>query len=247
MNYSAAVVEQHPLPSAAARAGRDQAARGGVRGFAGAAAMCLVAAALAWALHWVLDTASLVLLFLLAVVLTAVRYGRGPASLAAAMAVLLFNLMFVPPRYSFAVADEQFFFTFAVMLSVGLLVGQLTAGLRAQAEAARAREQQVRSLYDISRELGGALTAPQVADALARFARLELAADATLWVRGRSGALLAFGADPDGGDAQRAAALMAASSPGCAPIYDAGGRSCLLPLEATMAVRGAMALRRADA
>lgn len=241
------VGDQHASPRSAHPAGRHTLSLSALLGYVGAVAICLAAAGLAWALHWVLDTASLVLMFLLAVVLTAARFGRGPASLASALAVLLFNLMFVPPRYSFAVADEQFFFTFAVMLSVGLLVGQLTAGLRAQAEAARAREQQVRSLYDISRELGGALTAQQVAEALTRFARAELAAEATLWVRSGSEALQVFGADPGGEEPQRAAALMGTSLPGRAPTYDAQGRWCLLPLEATMAVRGAVAVRREDA
>jgi len=208
--------------------------------------MCLAAAALAWALHGVLDTASLVLLFLLAVVLTAVRFGRGPATLAAALAVLLFNLMFVPPRYSFAVADQQFFFTFAVMLGVGLLVGQLTAGLRAQAEAARARERQVRSLYDLSRELGGALTAQQAADALARFARAELAAAATLWVRDGPVGPQVHGAPLAADDNSRAERLVAATATGEAE-FDADGVGCLLPLQATMAVRGAVALRRSAA
>lgn len=215
--------------------------------------MCLAAAALAWALHWVLDTASLVLLFLLAVVLTAARYGRGPASLAAALAVLLFNVMFVPPRFSFAVADEQFFFTFAVMLGVGLVVGQLTAGLRAQAEAARASERQVRSLYDISRELGGALTAQQVADALVRFAREQLAADATLWVRdGALGARAIVASDagaptapPTAQVPAQVAAHLADPAAPHAPTYAEDGRSCVLPLVATMATRGAMALQRA--
>jgi two-component system sensor histidine kinase KdpD len=187
------------------------------------------------------------------VVLTAARYGRGPASLAAALAVLLFNVMFVPPRFSFAVADEQFFFTFAVMLGVGLVVGQLTAGLRAQAEAARASERQVRSLYDISRELGGALTAQQVADALVRFAREQLAADATLWVRDGALGARAIVASAAGAPTAQAtiqvpaqvAALLADPAAPHAPTYAEDGRSCVLPLVATMATRGAMALQRA--
>ena len=227
--------------------------------YGGAAALCAAAAALAWALHWALDTASLVLLFLLAVVLSAVRFGRGPATLAAGLAVLLFNLMFVPPRYSFAVADEQFFFTFAIMLGVGLLVAQLTAGLRAQAEAAQARERQMRSLYEISRELGGALTPAQVAEAMARFSSLQLNAAMTLWVRDRSDRLQVFGGAPgsaggnpavggaDASQVARVAALIGPAPPADADPFDADGRACLLPLQATMAVRGALELQRPEA
>lgn len=234
------MVQSGSVPDAAAEAGPGQP----LRGVAAAVALCLGAAALAWALQGVLDTASLVLLFLLAVVLTAAGHGRGPASLAAALAVLLFNLMFVPPRYSLAVADEQFFFTFAVMLGVGLLVGQLTAGLRAQAEAARARERQVRSLYDISRDLGGAVTAPQVADALTRFARTALAADATLWVRDGDAGLQTLGHAAEGDETAQVVAMLGDPGTAGAPAFSADGRACLLPLAATMALRGAVALHR---
>ena len=60
----------------------------------------------------------------------AMRFGRGPAALAALLNVAAFDFFFVPPRLSFAVSDVQYLVTFAVMLVVGLLVGQLTAGLR---------------------------------------------------------------------------------------------------------------------
>jgi two-component system sensor histidine kinase KdpD len=141
-----------------------------LRAYGSASALCLGAALLAAALQAWLDPASQVLVFMLAVVLSAAAHGRGPALWAAALAVLLFNLLVVPPRLSLSVADPRFFFTFAIMLIVGLVVGQLTAGLRAQAGAAARREQQVRRLYGFSRELGAALSAGQAAEHLQRFA-----------------------------------------------------------------------------
>mgnify|MGYP006160331479 CR=1 FL=1 len=65
----------------------------------------------------------------------------------------LFDFFFVPPRFTFAVSDVQYLVTFAVMLVVALVVGQLTAGLKQQAEAATQREHRVRSLYDMARDL----------------------------------------------------------------------------------------------
>ena len=53
------------------------------------------------------------MLFLLAVVLVAVRFGRGPAVLAAFLSVGAFDFFFVPPRFSFAVSDVQYLLTFA--------------------------------------------------------------------------------------------------------------------------------------
>ncbi len=47
-------------------------------------------------------------------------FGRGPAVLAAIVNVLAFDFFFVPPHFTFAVADAQYIFTFFVMLIVGL-------------------------------------------------------------------------------------------------------------------------------
>ncbi|MDP3611486.1 MAG: DUF4118 domain-containing protein, partial [Rubrivivax sp.] len=189
--------------------------------------------------------ASLVLVFMLAVVLSAARFGRGPALLAAGLSVLLLNLIFVPPRFSLAVADERFFFTFAVMLLVGLVVGQLTAGLKAQAMAARVREQRVRSLYDISRELGGALAPEQVAEAVQRFAQAQLKSQATLWVLERDDSLRVLGAAPTTEmTALAQATVKHAQEAGRGADNGAGLPVLLLPLRATMAVRGALAVQR---
>ncbi len=108
------------------------------------------------------DRANIVMLFLLAVVGVAVRYGRGPAVLAAVVNVAAFDIFFVPPRLSLAISDWQYLLTFAVMLSVGLVVGQLMARFRYQAQVAHAREERARYLYEMSRELSGALAAEQV-------------------------------------------------------------------------------------
>lgn len=238
-----------PPPAGDAKPWRGPGSR-----YLGAAAACAVAAALAWTLHGVLDAASLVLLFLLAVVLTAARFGQGPATLAAALAVLLFNLMFVPPRFSLAVADQQMLFTFAVMLAVGLLVGRLTAGLRTEADRARARERQMRSLYELARELGGALTAVQVSEALARFAQSELAARSRLWVQsgGRRVEVPPVVPAPAAAEGDGAAAPVAprqdgAAAPDDTEVFSADGRACRLPLLATMAVRGVLELQRPQA
>ncbi|MBS1222525.1 MAG: sensor protein KdpD, partial [Proteobacteria bacterium] len=108
------------------------------------------------------DLANIVMLFLLTVVGVAVRYGRGPAVLAAVINVIAFDVFFVPPRFSLVIHDWQYLLTFAVMLIVGLIVGQLTARFRYQAQVASAREERARYLYEMSRELSGALVTEQV-------------------------------------------------------------------------------------
>ena len=91
------------------------------------------------------------MLFLLGTVGVALKLGRGPAALAAVLNVAAFDFFFVPPRLSFAVSDVQYLVTFAVMLVVGLLTGQLTAGLRFQARISTAAASVGRSRCSSSR------------------------------------------------------------------------------------------------
>jgi two-component system sensor histidine kinase KdpD len=108
------------------------------------------------------DRANIVAVFILTVVLVAMRLGRGPAAFAAVLSVVAFDFFFVPPRFSFAVSDVQYLLTFLIMLSVGLITGQLTAGLRFQARVASHREERAASLYEISRDLSAAIEVEQV-------------------------------------------------------------------------------------
>ncbi|MDD5241423.1 MAG: DUF4118 domain-containing protein [Sulfuricella sp.] len=115
------------------------------------------------------DLTNIVVLFLLVVLLVAVRFGRGPAVFSAFISVALFDFFFVPPRFSFTVTDAQYLVTFAVMLAVALITGQLAAGLRQQADMASLREQRTQSLYEMARDLAGALTIEQVSGIVSRF------------------------------------------------------------------------------
>lgn len=133
-----------------------------VRAYGATLLICLGTALAATPLLPYFDLANIVMVFLLAVVGVAIRYGRGPAVLAAIVNVAAFDILFVPPRLSLAVHDVQYLLTFAVMLIVGLVIGQLTARFRYQAQVASAREQRAHHLYEMARELSGALTVEQV-------------------------------------------------------------------------------------
>ena len=126
--------------------------------------------------------ANIVMIFLLAVVGVAMKFGRGPAVLASLLTVGMFDFFYVPPRLSFSVSDAQYLLTFGVMLVVALVIGQLTAGLRFQARVARLREERVRAMYAMSRDLSGALLPEQIAEIGARFMKSEFGTAAALIV-----------------------------------------------------------------
>ncbi len=99
------------------------------------------------------DLADIVMVYLLAIVFVAARLGRWPSLLASLLSVAAFDWFFVPPYNTFAVSDLRHIGTFAVMLSVGLIISNLTERIRQQARLARAREQRTQALYRLSEEL----------------------------------------------------------------------------------------------
>lgn len=148
------------LPTTSGNLGKRRALR-----YAYAALASVVTAVIATPLLAVFNLVNIAMLFLLTVVLVAVRLGRGPSVLATVVGVLAFDFFFVPPRFSFAVSDLQYVMTFGVMLAVGLITGHLTAGLRYQAKVASHREARSLALYEFARDLSGFLQTEQITEA----------------------------------------------------------------------------------
>jgi two-component system sensor histidine kinase KdpD len=103
------------------------------------------------------ESSNVVMAYMLGVVITATYYGRGPSVMASVLSVAAFDFFFVPPYLTFAVSDTQYVITFAVMLTVALVISTLTTRVKQQAEAARQREQRTYALYAISRELSSTM------------------------------------------------------------------------------------------
>ncbi|MDR7379834.1 two-component system sensor histidine kinase KdpD [Rhodoferax ferrireducens] len=207
-----------------------------------------------------LDQANIVMLFLLAVVLVALRWGRGPAALAALLNVAAFDFFFVSPRFSFAVGDIQYLVTFGVMLAIGLLTGQLTAGLRFAARIADSRERRTQALFDLTRELSGALLSSQVVEiGQAAVQRLFTQVEGQAWDPVKGGKVLVLVADhkedgaghlhlpgmlPHDFDAGIAEwVLRSGHSAGLATTTLPAHPWHCVPLQAPMRVRGVLALK----
>lgn len=109
-----------------------------------------------------IDRVNVAMLFLPVVAGIAARWGRGPGICAALLSVASFDFFFVAPRFSFSVSDTEYVVTFLVMLGVALLIGTLAASLRFQARASLYREQRASALYEMARELSGALRREQI-------------------------------------------------------------------------------------
>jgi two-component system sensor histidine kinase KdpD len=121
--------------------------------YAWALATTAICTAVAFAMYPNLELANIVMLYVLGSTIAGVRFGRGPAVVSAIANVLAFDFCFVPPRFTFSVADAQYIVTFAVMLIVTVVIANLMASVRQQTRVAGARERRTALLYAMSREL----------------------------------------------------------------------------------------------
>ena len=211
------------------------------RAYAKSVAVCAAVIAVTAPLLHVLEKSNIVMLLLLAVVFSALRYGRGPAVLAAFVSVAAFDFFDVAPRFTFAVSDVQYLVTFAVMLIVALVIGQLTAGLTYQARVATLREDRVRALYELSRDLAAALMPEQIVEIGTRVLQAEFEARAVFMLLDGDDRLVvpdAVGVDASLANWALAHAEAAGQGTGTLPA------SAMLhvPLKAPMRVRGVVAL-----
>ncbi|OGO12363.1 MAG: two-component sensor histidine kinase [Chloroflexi bacterium RBG_13_68_17] len=110
----------------------------------------------------VIEQTNLVMVYLAAVVVSALNWGRGPAILASVLSVVCFDFLFVAPYLTFAVSDTQYLLTFIGLLVVGVVMSTLAARAREQAEAAQRRESETAELYDLSRDLAAAVGIPEI-------------------------------------------------------------------------------------
>jgi two-component system sensor histidine kinase KdpD len=120
------------------------------------ASTAFVAAALGFSsvLTKFLDVQNVALVFLTAVLVSAVAYGLWPALLACGLSVLAFNFFFLPPYYTLTIADPENVVALFFFLVVALIVSNLTANMRSQALVARRRAKGTEDLYLFSRKLG---------------------------------------------------------------------------------------------
>jgi two-component system sensor histidine kinase KdpD len=159
---------------------------------------CLVAFALCAAItliamQWLMafDAANLVMVYLLGVVVVALLYGRWPSAFATIINVISFDLFFIAPRGTLAVSDVQYLLTFGVMLTVGLVIGNLTAGVRYQARVARYREQRTRHLYEMSKALAAGRSETDIAATSETFIRSTFDARSQVLLPDSTGKLIA--------------------------------------------------------
>jgi len=127
----------------------------GWEAYAAATAAVAVAGLFAKALEmWAgLEPATLSIVFLTAVLYSALTFGLLPSIFASLLSVSVYNFFFLPPLYTFTIQDPQNALALFAFLIVAIFTSNLAGRTREQARATRRRLKTASALYDFSRKL----------------------------------------------------------------------------------------------
>ncbi|MEJ8574010.1 sensor histidine kinase KdpD [Microbaculum marinum] len=147
--------DQDEARKAAIRAGRVEVERD-PRAYLAATGIVAFAAATAFVIERVFPVASLSLVFLTGVLVTATRFGLWPSLYAATVSFFTYNFFFTEPYRTFIMHRRDDILTLVLFYVASILAGNLAARLRNQAIAQRAIARRTASLYEFSRKLASA-------------------------------------------------------------------------------------------
>jgi two-component system, OmpR family, sensor histidine kinase KdpD len=150
-----------PIPKKAVRTAREQPSFNPIP-YVGALLAVAAALALAWWLKPWIGVESVDLVFLTAIIMVAVRFGLLPSLVASVTASLCYNFFFLPPTFTFTIADPTNVAAFVSFMVVAVIVSNVAARVRSQALIAAGRARTTEALYAFSRKLAGTGTLDDV-------------------------------------------------------------------------------------
>ena len=133
---------------------------------------------------------NLSMIFLIAVLFCAARYGARAAILAGVLSFLAYDFFFIVPLYQFTVSEPQEFFALVIFLVVAILVSWLAGRARDQEKLARASARATQSLFELSRKLSGAVALDDILQAATVYAQKTLNARCVVMLTPEDGELV---------------------------------------------------------
>jgi two-component system sensor histidine kinase KdpD len=127
------------------------------------------------------------LFYLLAVVLAATRLRRWPTLFLAGLSALLWDFLFIPPRFTFYITHFHDFMMFGAYFVIAIVIGHLATKLREREEAERRREERATALYRLTRALAASRDLDEALPGALKLIKDSFQADAALWLRDESG------------------------------------------------------------
>ncbi|MCZ7401169.1 MAG: DUF4118 domain-containing protein [Candidatus Methanoperedens sp.] len=117
------------------------------------AAAVILGSLFGFLLRDILGQINLLFLMLLPVVLIAIFLGRGASIFAAVLSVLIFDFLFIPPYFSFAVSDLRYFLSYLLFIAFAFVISNLASNLQYKVQQLQQSESRNTTLYELSRDL----------------------------------------------------------------------------------------------
>ena len=130
---------------------------------------------------------AIALFYLLAVVLAATRLRRWPTLFLAALSAVLWDFLFIPPRFTFYISHLQDFMMFGAYFVIAIVIGHLASQLREREQSERRREERATALYRLTRALAASRDLDEALPKALKLIKSSFEADAAVWLRGESG------------------------------------------------------------
>lgn len=165
-----------------------------------------VASLISWGVFTVLPVANVSLVYLLAVLLIATRFGLVPSVVTALVAFFAFNYLFTEPRYTFSISDSDDLLTIGFFLVAAIFTGQLASRLRRQIAVTRTSQRRTANLYDFSRKVSSAASEDDVLWAVVHHVAATLKAKVLILLPDGAELAIRAGYPPEDTLDQRAAA-----------------------------------------
>jgi len=139
--------------------------------YVAATLMVAVLTGVFWKLGYAFTPVNIALLYLLPVLVTAVRWGLWPSFYAAGIGVVCFDLFSIPPLLTFTVNDARYLISFGVYLAVAAFTASLASQLKERYSEARQREAVTSALFTLSTQVAAATNLRSVLQEIVRQAR----------------------------------------------------------------------------
>jgi two-component system sensor histidine kinase KdpD len=127
------------------------------------------------------------LFYLFAVVIAGMRLRRWPTLFLAALSALLWNFLFIPPRFTFYISKFEDFMMFGAYFVIAVVIGHLATQLHEREQAERRREERATALYRLTRALAASRDLAEALPKVFQLIRDFFKADAAVWLRDENG------------------------------------------------------------
>jgi two-component system sensor histidine kinase KdpD len=161
-----------------------------------AAAIVAAAGGITFAVDRIFPVESLALIFLVAVLVVAIRHGLWPSLFASLLSFLAYNFFFTEPRLTLHIAEREVVLTLLLFLVVAILTGNLASRLRAQAAMQRDVARRTANLYAFSRKIAAAASFDDIVWAAVHHVASTLQCRSLVLAPGEDGSLSIAGGYP---------------------------------------------------